>query len=158
MRRARSIFVGFVVGLTLASGTVALGAQGWSWYVDVEGEASGSLGALSPLDVSDAKGGDDLLPGDVMPLRVNVGNPNRVALMIVSVEIGDLRSSDDSCNESLADSRLRFDRTPDLIVQPGANDGLLLGKVKLPNLLANSCQGMDVSASVNVRAAYGVQS
>lgn len=155
MRRARSIFVGFVVGLMLASGTVALAAQGWSWYVDAKGEASGSLGSLASLDVSDAKGGEDLLPGDRMALKVNISNPNRVALDIVALDVGDLKSGDGTCDASLADSRLRFDSTPNLTVQPGDNPGIVLGSIRLPSLLANACQGRGVSADVQVRAAYG---
>ena len=150
--------MGFVVGVMLASGSVALAAKTFSWYVDAEGSASGSLGALSSLDVSDAKGGDGLLPGETMVLRVNIDNPNRVALDLVSVDIGDLKSGDGACDDSLADSRLRFDATPDVTVTPGSNEGIVLGKVKLPNLLANECQGRDVSAAVSVRAAFGADS
>ena len=151
----RAIFLGFVVGVVLASGSVAVAAQTWSWYTDAAGEASGSLGALQSLQVSDAKGGDGLLPGESMALRVNISNDNRVALTLVSVDIGDLKSGDGACDSSLADSRLRFDRTPDLVVQPGSNDGVVLGSVRLPRLLAQECQGRDVSAAVNVRAAFG---
>ena len=151
----KATFIGLVVGVMVASAATALAAAGWSWYVDVNGSASGSLGALSPLQVSDAKGGDGLLPGETFPVKVNIDNPNRVALDIVSVQIGDLKSGNGDCDGSLADSRLRFDSTPDVTVQPGANDGIVLGKVKLPTLLANACQGRDVSADVQVRAAYG---
>ena len=151
----RAIFVGFIVGVMLASATVALGAQTWSWYVDASGSASGSLGALQALQVSDARGGDGLLPGETMALRVNISNDNRVALNIVSVDVGDLKSGDDACDSSLEDSRLRFDRTPDLTVQPGDNNGVVLGSVRLPNLLAQGCQGRDISADVQLRAAYG---
>ena len=155
MKSLRSIFVGLLLGTILSSATVALGAAGFSWYTDAQGEASGSLGSLVALDVSDARGGDGLLPGERMLLKVNVSNPNRVALSIVSVEVGDLKSGDSACDESLADSRLKFDSTPDLVIQPGSNDGIVLGSVKLPNLLANACQGEDVSADVQLRAAYG---
>lgn len=152
---ARAIICGLGVGFILASGTVALADAGWSWYTDAEGSASGSLGALTPLEVSDAKGGDGLLPGETMLLKVNIRSDNRVPLDIVSVEIEDLKSGDDECNASLENSRLRFDRTPNIVVQPGDNDGVVLGSVKLPNLLAQSCQSEDVSAKVNLRAAYG---
>jgi hypothetical protein len=81
-----------------------------------------------------------------------------VALTIVSAEIGDLKSGDSTCDASLEDSRLRFDRTPDLVVQPGANDGIVLGNVKLPKLLAQDCQGRDISAAVSLRAAFGADS
>lgn len=157
MRRARSIFVGFWVGLMLASGTTALAAAGWSWYTEVEGSASGTLGALSPLDVTDARGGEGLFPGEVLPLRVDIGNPNRVDLTLVSVDIGDLESGDGACDESLKDSRFRFDRTPDILIHPGKNDGIVLGKVRLPDLLAQSCQGKDIEADVTAKAAFGVK-
>jgi hypothetical protein len=155
---AKAIICGFVVGGMLATGSVAVAAQGWSWYVDAEGSASGSLGALQSLQVSDAKGGDGLMPGETMVLRVDVSNPNRAALSLVSVDIGDLKSGDDACNTSLEGSRLRFDRTPDITIDPGSNDGVVLGSVKLPKLLAQSCQGQDISADVQLRAAFGASS
>lgn len=152
----RAIIIGFIVGTVLAASSVAVAAQAYSWYVDVEGSASGSLGALSPLDVSDARdAGNGLLPGETLAIKVDIGNPNRVALSIVSVDVGDLKSGDGSCDDSLADSRLRFDRTPDLTVQPGENAGVILGSIRLPKLLANACQGESVSAAVQLRAAYG---
>jgi hypothetical protein len=144
-----------VVTALLVTSSVALAEGAWSWYTDAKGEASGSLASLTALGVSDARGGDSLYPGQSMPLRVSIKNENAVPLTLVSVEIGDLKSGDGSCDASLADSRLRFDRTPDIAVQPGANE-VVLGSVRLPKLLAQSCQGKDVSAEVSVRAAYGV--
>lgn len=153
----RAIFAGFVVGGMLASGSVAVAAQTWTWFVDAEGSASGSLGALLPLDVSDARGGDGLLPGETMALKVDIDSPNRVALTLVSVEIGDLESGDDACDGSLADSRLRFSRSPGILIRPGQNAGIILGTVRLPRLLAQDCQGEDITATVSVRAAYGAE-
>lgn len=158
MARARSIFVGFVVGVMLASGTVALAAKGWSWYTGVaEGEVSGSLASLAALEVSDAKGGDGLFPGQVLTLRVIVKNPNEVTLDISRVDVDDLKSGDGTCDDSLQDSRLRFDPTPDVSLVPGTND-VVLGKVKLPTLLANECQGRSITAKVHITAAYGAGS
>jgi hypothetical protein len=74
------------------------------------------------------------------------------------VDVGDLQSGDSACDESLANSRLRFDRTPDITVKPGSNDGIVVGNVRLPSLLANACQGQDVSADVQLRAAFGASS
>jgi hypothetical protein len=154
----KAIICGFVVGGMLATASVAVAAQTWSWYVDASGSASGSLGALQALDVSDAKGGSGLLPGDTFAVRVDIDNPNRVSLEVVSADVGDLQSGDSACDESLANSRLRFDRTPDITVKPGSNDGIVVGNVRLPSLLANACQGQDVSADVQLRAAFGASS
>lgn len=154
MRRLRNILVAVTIVVATSAGA-GLAADVWSWYVDAEGEASGSLASLQALRVSDAKGGDNLYPGQTMPIRVDISNENPVPLTLATVEISDLRSGDQACDASLQDSRLRFDRTPDIIVHPGANDGIVLGSVKLPRLLAQSCQGKDISAGVNVRAAYG---
>jgi hypothetical protein len=155
---ARAIITGFVVGTVLATGSVALATTSWSWWTDVSGSASGSFASLQPLGVSDAKGGDGLLPGETLALRVNIDNPNRVALSLVTADIGDLKSGDETCDTSLEDSRLRFDRTPDITVKPGSNDGITLGNVRLPSLLANACQGRDISADVSLRAAFGASS
>jgi hypothetical protein len=151
----RAVIIGLVVGTVLAVTSAAVAAQTWSWYTDASGEASGSLASLQALEVSDARGGEGLLPGASMALKVNVTNPNSVALDIVSVTVGDLKSEDASCDDSLQDSRLRFDSTPEITVKPGDNEGVILGSIKLPRLLANSCQGRDVSAEVQLRAAYG---
>lgn len=156
LRRAKSFLVGLVISVMIGSAGTAIGAVGWTWFVDSGGSASGSLATLEPLKVSDARGGEDLLPGEKMAIKVDVENPNRVPLTLVSVDIGDLKSGEGECDASLADSRLRFDRTPDIVVQPGGNDGVVLGQVRLPRLLAQRCQGQTVTADVHVRAAYGV--
>jgi hypothetical protein len=145
-----------LIGVVLALCGSSLAAGVWSWYTDATGEASGSLASLAALDVSDARGGDGLFPGQSMAIRVSIKNPNPVALTLVAAEVGDLRSGDDACDASLQDSRLSFDRTPGIAVQPGANEGLVLGNVRLPKLLAQSCQGKAITAPVSVRAAYGV--
>lgn len=154
----KKVVIAFWLGLMVASGGTALAAQAVGWFVESEGTASGSLGTLEALKVTDARAaGEGLLPGESLAVKVDIENGNRVALTLAAVEIGDLRSGDETCDASLADSRLRFDRSPDILVQPGENDAVVLGSVRLPKALANSCQGRDIDAEVAVRATYGVE-
>jgi hypothetical protein len=155
MKRLAAIATGLAIGAALWGFGPAAAAEVSGWWTESNGVASGSMASLAPLEVSDAKGGDRLFPGQTLALKVQVKNPNPVPLTLAAVEIGDLKSEDGACDDTLAGSRLRFDRTPDIVVQPGTNDGVVLGSIKLPKLLANSCQGKDVSAEVQVRAAYG---
>lgn len=145
----RATAVGFTVGLLVA----VTGVAGASWVVSsVDGEARGKLAGLASLKVSPVEG-EAVFPGQVMPLRVTIVSDNPVDLDVVDVELGDLKTGDDLCDQSLERSKIRFNRE-EVTIKPGENN-VLIGRVALPTKLANSCQRKEVTAKLVVTAAYG---
>jgi hypothetical protein len=148
MRRGIYIVIGLVIGIVSATAVPALA----TWMVTAKGEVNIDLADLKALEVGTAKTTEAALPGRKAVLVARVQNPNEIPLTIISSSISGLRADADGCDVS---GIIYFDRKID--VPPGEHEGVELGVIELPKSLANACQGASLSATITVKAAYGVE-
>jgi hypothetical protein len=142
----RAIICGFVLGLTLGAAGAGLGA----WLVTGEGEASVQLASLEPLGVSPAKI-EGAFPGQAFTVSADVDNPNPVPLALASSALSDLHSDETGC----ATGTEYIDRSADVVLQPGANEDVAIGRLVLPEALPNRCQAAVLRGQLVLSARFG---
>jgi len=143
---SKAILCGFVLGLALGAAGAGLGA----WLVTGEGEASVSLAKLEPLEVSPAKI-EGAFPGQAFTVTADVENPNPVPLALASSALTDLHSDETGC----ATGTEYVDRSADVVLEPGANEDVTVGRLVLPDSLLNRCQGAVLRGQLVLSARFG---
>jgi hypothetical protein len=145
----KKLLVGLVAGVVLATAVPAIA----SWFVESRGEASVMLDRLEPLKIGPAtvKDGDEALPSKQVSLVSDVDNPNSVALTILSSRLTELKAEDPACDVS----DIEYRDNNDVAVPPGKSEHVAVGRLVLPNRMAQACMGANLKGTITVKAAYG---
>lgn len=143
----RASAIGLVLGCVFGAALPAVAA----WLVQGEGEVGARLASLEPLKVGKATvvSDDIALPGKTIRLQADVENPNPTELTILGSDLKNLSAGD--CDVT----GLKYHDNNKLDITEGRNEKVVLGRLVLPELLANRCQGSEITAVITVRAAYG---
>lgn len=143
----KRVALGLILGVMVASAATA----GAAWITtQVDGEASGTLGRLSPVEV-EIRAFTDVLPGEKAALVGTVTNGNRVALRVTDVRLTDLTSSE---GEECARGNF-LPQIEGVVFDPGKTPDVLVAKLDVPDSLASKCQGAELKLRLSITTSFG---
>jgi hypothetical protein len=141
----KSIVIGSIAGVILGITGVGL-AQ---WAVTSNGTAGGGIGSVDGVTVTAVYGGN-YLPGDDMPLRADIVNPNEgLSLKVVKLGVTAFETDKEGC-----ELKGRFDAADNLVLPPGKTENVTVGVMHLSANLDDACAGAKVTAKLAVRTTW----